>query len=210
MVLVEGFDCPEIGCLVLARPTRSLGLHRQMVGRGLRTATGKTDCLILDHAGGVFVHGFPDDEIQWTLATDRRAENVTHHARGGGNRQSLTHCPECSAVRLQGHPCPVCGWRPRRRAEIVGVAEGELGLFTRERRVVVNFSEEERRRFYRMLLYIAAQRCYARGWANHKYRERFGEWPRFRNADPLLPDDATRAWVRHRTIAFARARRGAA
>jgi DNA repair protein RadD len=182
-----------------------------MVGRGLRPASGKTDCLILDHASGVFVHGFPDDEIAWSLAETRRAENITHSARGGYKTPALTNCPECSAVRLQGKPCPVCGWRPRSRAEAVDVAEGELGRVNRDRRVVVNYNDEARRRFYRQLLYIATQRGYQRGWARHKYRERFGGWPNWPNADPLLPDEATRAWVRSRAIAFARAaeRRGA-
>jgi DNA repair protein RadD len=214
MVLVEGFDCPDIGCLVLARPTKSLGLHRQMVGRGLRPASGKTDCLILDHASGVFAHGFPDDEITWSLAEHRRAENVTHSARGGYNAPSLTNCPECSAVRFQGKPCPACGWRPRSRPGAVDVADAELGRVTRDRRVVVtDYSDDVRRRVYRMLLYVAMQRGYQRGWARHKYRERFGgDWPNWPNADPLPADAETRAWVRSRTIAFARAieRRGAA
>jgi superfamily II DNA or RNA helicase len=205
MVLIEGFDCPDIGCLVLARPTKSLGLHRQMVGRGLRPSSGKTDCLILDHAGNTFRHGFPDDEIKWALETDRRAQNLTQLARGGQGTQSLTNCPECSAVRQQGKPCPACGWRPRSKAAAVEVAQGELGLVGRDRSVVVNISDEERRRFYRMLLFIAMQRGYQSGWAKHKYRERFGSWPQFRNSEPMPSDDATRAWVRHRTIAFARA-----
>jgi superfamily II DNA or RNA helicase len=42
MVLTEGFDCPDMGCIILARPTRSMGLFRQMVGRALRPAPGKT------------------------------------------------------------------------------------------------------------------------------------------------------------------------
>jgi DNA repair protein RadD len=212
MVLVEGFDCPEIGCLVLARPTKSLGLHRQMLGRALRPVSGKTDALILDHAGNTFRRGFPDDEIKWTLETDRRAQNLTHLARGGHGMQSLTNCPECTAVRQQGKPCPACGWRPRSKAAAVEVAQGELGLVGRDRSVVVNISDEERRRFYRMLLFIAMQRGYQPGWAKHKYRERFGGWPQFRNTEPMPPDDATRAWVRSRTIAYARAveRRSAA
>ena len=53
-VLCEGFDLPDIGCIVLARPTKSMGLFRQMVGRGLRPAPGKDHCLVLDHAGAVF------------------------------------------------------------------------------------------------------------------------------------------------------------
>jgi superfamily II DNA or RNA helicase len=53
MILTEGFDLPDIGCIALVRPTRSLGLFRQMIGRGLRPADGKSDVIILDHSGGV-------------------------------------------------------------------------------------------------------------------------------------------------------------
>lgn len=51
MVLTEGFDCPEITCVVVARPTKSRALYQQMVGRGLRVVPGKQNCLIIDVAG---------------------------------------------------------------------------------------------------------------------------------------------------------------
>jgi hypothetical protein len=54
----------------------------------------------------VFQHGFPEDPIEWTLAEDRRAENQVHSARGQYKAPALTTCPECSAVRLEGQPCP--------------------------------------------------------------------------------------------------------
>jgi superfamily II DNA or RNA helicase len=47
-LFTEGFDCPEIDCVVLLRSTQSRPLWCQMIGRGLRSAAGKTDCLILD------------------------------------------------------------------------------------------------------------------------------------------------------------------
>ncbi|KAJ1974308.1 DEAD DEAH box helicase [Dimargaris xerosporica] len=47
-ILTEGTDIPAIDCIVMARPTRSAVLYQQMVGRGLRLAPGKTDCLIID------------------------------------------------------------------------------------------------------------------------------------------------------------------
>jgi hypothetical protein len=52
MKCTEGFDCPPIECVVLARPTQSVNLYRQCVGRGTRTSpeTGKKDCLVLDFA----------------------------------------------------------------------------------------------------------------------------------------------------------------
>jgi DNA repair protein RadD len=77
MVLTEGWDCPSVSCLVLARPTKSLGLYRQMVGRVLRPAPGKSDALILDHAGAVFEHRLPEDPVEWSLGEDQRAVKQT-------------------------------------------------------------------------------------------------------------------------------------
>lgn len=48
MIATEGFDVPEIGCVLIARPTKSRALYEQMVGRGTRTAPGKEDCIVLD------------------------------------------------------------------------------------------------------------------------------------------------------------------
>jgi superfamily II DNA or RNA helicase len=207
MVLTEGWDCPEAGCLVLARPTRSLGLYRQMVGRVLRPASGKTDAVILDHTGAVFEHGLPDDVIEWTLSEDRKARNATRS--GSGTRQgapALTTCPECAAIRLEGRPCTVCGWRPFKKGAAVEIAEGELGRVERDRTVTAQtVSGVEKMSFYSQLLWIAKDRGYKQGWASHKFKERFGTWPPFRFAAPKPPDQATLSWVRSREIAYAKA-----
>jgi superfamily II DNA or RNA helicase len=50
-VLTEGFDDPEVECIAIVRPTKSLNLYAQIVGRGLRIAPKKEDCLILDYTG---------------------------------------------------------------------------------------------------------------------------------------------------------------
>lgn len=56
VVLTEGTDLPVASCLVLARPTRSWPLYVQMVGRGLRLAEGKAECLVLDLGGATTAH----------------------------------------------------------------------------------------------------------------------------------------------------------
>ncbi|MBB3190647.1 DEAD/DEAH box helicase [Halomonas cerina] len=50
-VLTTGFDAPHVDLIAILRPTESVGLYQQIVGRGLRLAPGKTDCLVLDYAG---------------------------------------------------------------------------------------------------------------------------------------------------------------
>lgn len=211
-VLTEGWDRPEASCLVLARPTRSLGLFRQMAGRVLRPATDKTDALILDHSGAVFMHGFPDDEISWALHEDRRAENRAHSARGQHNHApALTTCPECFAVRFEGKPCPSCGWHRVKKPRPVEFADGELGEVGRDRSIKASTLNEFI--FYRELLGMLAEKRRRNpkirdGWTAAKFRERTQRWPPFgwRGATPLLPSPETRAWVRSRDITFARSR----
>ena len=113
-------------------------------------------------------------------------------------------------MRFEGQPCPVCHWRPQRKPEAIEVADGELGLVDRGGAVTrPTHGPEDQRRFYRGLLYIANERGYQRGWAAHKYREKFGAWPSWRNAEPVMPDPTERSWVRSRQIAFAKAQQTA-
>jgi superfamily II DNA or RNA helicase len=135
MILTEGFDLPDIGCIALVRPTRSLGLFRQMIGRGLRPATGKTDVIILDHAGGVYRHGRPDDVIEWTLDIDRRATNTTHEARiAKTGSDPFVECKSCGHLRMRGLACDNCGWEPKppaRAREYIDADLVELGATSR-------------------------------------------------------------------------------
>lgn len=103
-VLTEGFDAPHIDVIVLLRPTLSAGLYAQMVGRGLRLHSSKTDCLVLDFAGCIDEHGPLD-----MLGREKVAQVV---------------CEECretfsKAVRV----CPQCGWEVPKR--LVDRAEAE-------------------------------------------------------------------------------------
>lgn len=66
-VLTEGYDCPSIECVQLARPTKSYGLYNQMVGRGARIFGNKKDYILLDHGNNVMEHSIPEDEPEWSL-----------------------------------------------------------------------------------------------------------------------------------------------
>ena len=62
----EGFDCPDVEFIQLARPTLSLAKYLQMVGRGLRVAKSKECCIILDNVGLYRLFGLPTTEWNWT------------------------------------------------------------------------------------------------------------------------------------------------
>jgi len=64
-IFTEGFDCPDVEAVILARPTKSLTLFLQMIGRVTRTAPGKIAGLILDNADNFKEHGHPTTFINW-------------------------------------------------------------------------------------------------------------------------------------------------
>lgn len=90
-VYTEGFNAKRVDCVVLLRPTLSMGLYSQMVGRGLRLHPNKSDCLVLDFAHCIEEHG-PIDCL-------------------APGRVTLQRCGECgdSFSRAVGK-CPHCGW----------------------------------------------------------------------------------------------------
>jgi DNA repair protein RadD len=210
MVLTEGWDMPEVGCAILARPTRKMGLFRQMVGRVLRPADGKPDAIILDHSGAVFEHGLPEDRVQWTLDPDRYAESREHTARQASRVARLLECTQCGAVRMGGEPCPHCGFLPHRPPQDVRVADGELGLVVGRRANGNAYDSETRERWHAMFAHIAAERGYKSGWVAFKYKEKFGSFPSWgATPAPIPPTPEVKSWVRSRMIAFARARESA-
>ena len=211
MIFTEGFDEPSASCVVLARPTKLLTMYRQMVGRVLRPhpESGKIGAHILDHSGAVYRHGYPDDEIEWTLSPGETATNQSEAVRARSHKRELTTCPKCPAVRLEGEGCRVCGWKPETKPRYLQVADGELGEVARDRSVRANtYKLDEKRRFYRQLLWLARERGRLPGWAAHAYKEKFDTWPdasRWAPPEPEPPDAAVRAWVRSRDIAYAKA-----
>ena len=73
-IFTEGFDLPEIACVQIARPTKSLSLYFQMVGRALRPIEGKTEAIILDHAGVYHELGSVADPKIWELRETKPKE----------------------------------------------------------------------------------------------------------------------------------------
>jgi len=177
MVLTEGFDCPDIGCIVLARPTRKMGLFRQMIGRGLRPADGKSDCIILDHSGAVFRHGLPEDHVEWSLDPDTRAEAPAHQARLEHKVPGLLECSQCGALRLGGKPFPCCGFLPQRPAKYVRHVEGELGLVSGGQAQAPRYTLEQKAEWYRMLVGEVLRRGKKPGWAFYLFQDKFGHGP---------------------------------
>ena len=118
-VATEGFDLPDASCVVLTRPTMSLALYLQMVGRGLRPKPNDGDCLILDLAGNAERHGLPERDQDWSL--EPRGISSSGDAPGvwcekclGVSPAASHFCKHCGVAL--GEDCGTCGkWRATKR-----------------------------------------------------------------------------------------------
>lgn len=204
----RGFDVPDVSCIIIARPLRkSLAEHIQLFGRGLRIAEGKTDCLVLDHAGNCarFYDAcetfFDEGQSELDDGSKRERKKVEKKPR------EPVKCPQCRALHSPAPACPCCGHQyPRKQAvEHVG---GELFELDGNKRNRAD-AWPDKVRWMRSLVGIANERGYAHGWAAHKYRERYGVWPndpRVHGVEPKQPDTDVLNWVRSRQIAYAKRR----
>lgn len=96
-----GIDAP-VECVGLARPTQSLSLHLQQVGRALRPQP--RPAIILDHAGNCMRHGLPDDVREWSLEGRAKAR------KGGAGGPPVRQCEQCFGVHAAAlSACPYCG-----------------------------------------------------------------------------------------------------
>ena len=172
-VVSEGFDVPAASCAILLRPTQSLGLYLQQVGRVLRPSPGKDAAVILDHVGNVTRHGFPDDPREWSLA-----EGIVRGGRGTAV-PSVRTCPQCYAAFKPQPICPVCGaaCAPIRSTKIRQLM-GELKELKREQ-VQQRIAERDRAKRERQaartlpqLLALAKERGYSPGWAYRIHQAR--------------------------------------
>lgn len=104
----EGLDIVGISCVIMARPTKSLGKFLQMIGRGLRLADNKPYMILIDHVGNVQEHNLPCKIREWTLDRIKKTGNKINFLRICSNidcnapyDRALTICPWCGEEAIK-------------------------------------------------------------------------------------------------------------
>ena len=164
-VLTEGVDIPAVSCILLASNVTHAGGYLQRVGRGLRPAEGKVDCILLDMPGVSHVHGLPTADREYSL--DGRPIRVVG--------EPLKNCPQCGAcIPSAQNPCPECNfeWVPEKRKlpKIYNVALQWVTDATE----LEGVPEALRRDEWRRLLGLVETRGWAVGFAKKEYEKLFG------------------------------------
>ncbi len=170
-LISEGVDVPAIVAAILLRPTASLSLYLQQVGRALRPAPGKDRALILDFAGNTLRHRLPDAPREWSLESRPRRQ------REASTEERARQCKECGAVNApRSATCCECGAdmrTPRERTEIeLRLREAE---HARLRSEILSMSYPRRLawagRDHAKIGLVSAVCGYKRGWVFRRLQE---------------------------------------
>jgi DNA repair protein RadD len=193
--LILGVDW-DVRCIVLARPTKSEMLFTQIIGRGLRTAAGKADCLILDHSDTHQRLGFVTD-----IHHDHLDDGKTPINASKAEVPLPKECPQCHYLRAPRKPtCPNCGFTPVVVPRIKTV-DGELTEVDGKKHKATMIEKQD---WYSGLLGYAREKGYKDGWAANQYREKFGVWPNHMQRRVKTPTIEMRSWIKSQAIRYAK------
>jgi superfamily II DNA or RNA helicase len=213
--LTVGVDW-DVRCIILARPTKSEMLFVQIIGRGLRTADGKSDCLILDHSDNHKRLGFVTDIHHKVLDVGKKAEKLPPTPKP-------KECPKCHYLRGANEKiCPNCGYQPElsppvwkkqnAQGRLIEVTPGYIGpLLSDDGGNAVALRGE----MYTHLDFLSQLKGYCErhgkkpGFAAHQFKEMTGRWPPYdyNNVTPKEPAGPVLNWIKSRMIAYAKRRR---
>jgi superfamily II DNA or RNA helicase len=158
----EGVDVPSVGGCIMLRPTASVALHLQMIGRCLRPQPGKR-AVVLDHVGNTLRLGHHLEPRDWTL------DGIPKRDRE--QAPSVKVCPVCfAAMASQAKQCGECGHTFAAEVRKLQQVEGELVEVQRQQR-----RQQGTAQSLDDLRQLAQQRGYKRGWAERVYEARLAK-----------------------------------
>ena len=205
-ILTRGFDVPDVMIGVSARPfSKSFSSHIQQMGRVMRSCEGKEFALWLDHSGNYLRFRDDWDEVyaEGVSKLDDKVEKAKKEPTEKVKKESK--CPAWGHLWPKATDiCPSCGHVRKTRNHVDAVA-GQMEELVSGKRV----KSDDKQLFYSELIHIAQERNYKIHWASHKYREKFGVWPRGLEEKPAMPSTKTINWIKHKTIAWAKKQQGA-
>lgn len=194
--LTTGVDA-DVRCIVLARPTKSEILHVQIVGRALRTAPGKVEALILDHADNHTRLGFVTD-IQHDRLLGGKDRTQSRKEKG---EPMPKECQSCNTLKPpKVSECPCCGFTPTRQSEI----EAEEGELVEIKKGKAKPTMADKQAFWSMAIHVDQLRGKAGKLAKALYRGKYNAWPKNLINAPREPSPEFLSYERSRRIAYAK------
>lgn len=198
-ILSEGYDSPSVEVCIQARPTMSLGMHLQQIGRVLRPHANKNNAYVIDHAGNCRRHGLATDPLDVDLSTEKAVK------RSQTDAPALRTCKECYAILPASvKVCPNCEKELGNAPKTIINKDGTLqeltkqvckcGSYTtkKEPHPIYGYGlycaecgawfkwlgqETNPKEYYLKKAKIAEEKGYKMGWAAMQFKVRFDRWP---------------------------------
>ena len=169
-IVSEGFDLPCVSVAILLRPTASLSLHLQQIGRVLRPSPGKQRAVILDHVGNCRRHGLAEEIRDWSLDGIKRKTKRGPQDDVASTRQ----CPQCFAVHTPSPACPQCLHVYEIKDRIPDVVDGELEELKARQQVRERKREQGTAQTLEDLIKVGKARGMKNpyGWAHNVFKAR--------------------------------------
>ncbi len=205
-----GYDAPSVNCIQICRPTKSIVLHLQMIGRGMRPKPNGGECMVLDHAGNVRDLGMADDLFRWRLDDGKKAcVNWSKREDSGEPDPTVHTCEECGHLFSMRRVCPKCGWKVPYSKRDVEATEADLVPIGKNmvKRLPEGWPSHEV--LFQMLMYEQRWKKYKSGWARTLFNKRAGCYPPAHWSDlaAIPPNKRLRNWLISRNIAYAAVQR---
>ena len=158
--------------------------------------------MIIDHAGCVYQHSFPEDAGNWSLksTTRKEKEKITKEKV---EKQPFT-CVKCDTVykpTKNDYACPNCSFVPTKREKIVLIQQGRLVELPK-----MKPNTNDKNNFFAQLLFYSRQRGFRDGWASHVFKQKYGHWPHSKQIFPIATGKDVIGFIQHLNIRRAKSR----
>ena len=170
-LMTFGFDLSaQVGrnvpldCMVDLRPTKSLPLQKQKEGRVLRAKPNPA--ILLDCANNILTHGYPDDQILWSL------EGFSYQGKREKQKPDIIRCCSCGTLHKRAPSCPECGYQHPYEGRDIEEVEAELAEVAREQARLKKKQEVWQAQTLEGLIELAKTRGYKESWAHHVWLAR--------------------------------------
>ena len=203
-ILTRGFDVPDVMIGVSARPfSKSFSSHVQQMGRIMRPNEGKEFGLWLDHSGNFLRFRKDWDKVFYEGVTELK-ESATEKTKKEPTEKEKKEavCPACKALWIfKSNICGSCGFEKKPPTGVTSVNGELLELMASNSKGII-----DNKQFYSELLYYCKNKGYKDGWAAHKYKERFGVFPRAIPEEIRPTSIQTMKWIKSRMIAYSKSK----
>ena len=201
-ILTKGFDVPDVMIGVSARPfAKSFSSHIQQMGRVMRSSPGKEFALWLDHSGNYLRFQEDWDDLYENGVTALKDDAEKAKKELTDKEVEQRRCPKCSSLwPSKSDTCPVCG-HVRLRLNLVEQVDGEMVELGKSA-----VTKQMKQEWWSQILKWGEAKNWSRGACSHRYKEKFGVWPRGMNDVPAPITAEVGGWLLSRQIAWSKSR----